>query len=249
MTDADDSAFPADDKLAELEAAERRLDEAIPALAATVGAEPEHEAALLEELKIAARSYWNLWQLPRDRPDFQPSVAKRKLASRRRSIRKVTDSVVRGLPDPYFRLVEAVAGPELLAKFQEVNDAMAAAIHAAEHVAEFAAPSSTDRCMNQLFINLASIFRAATGMQPTHTWNDVKGDFTSPFDRFVREAAATIDPDIATHGSVAEAIRRIWAKHTYKPDDPRARDVIEVLEQAAKQRAGGRVARRAKPPS
>src|SRR5687767_10979268 len=113
MTDADDSAFPADDKLAELEAAERRLEEAIPVLAAIVGAGPEHEAELLRLLQLAARSYWNLRQLPRDRPDFQPSVAKLKLASRRRSIQKAIDSV-HDLPDPYFRLVEAAVGPELL---------------------------------------------------------------------------------------------------------------------------------------
>jgi hypothetical protein len=248
MTDADDSAFPVDDKHPEHAAASRRLDEALPALAAIVGAGPEQQAVLREELEIAARSYWNLRQLPRPRLDFHPSVAKRKLAGLRRSIGKVTKSL-RGFPDPYFRFAEALVGSELLARHLTDADAIRAALEGIEDVIDFAVPSSTDRCVDLLFSHLAKIFTAATGMRPTHTWNDPEGNFTSPFDRFAREAAAAIDPEIKNHGSVAEAIRRIWAKHNHKPDDPRYRALFEALDRAAQRRAGGHVARRAKPPS
>jgi hypothetical protein len=85
-------------------------------------------------------------------------------------------------------------------------------------------------------------------MRPTHTWTEDKG-FTSPFDRFAHKAAVTIDPEIMNHGSVAEAIRRIWAEHNDKPDDPRYRALLEALDRAAERCPGGRIARRAKPPS
>jgi hypothetical protein len=247
MTDADDSAFPVDDKHPEHAAASRRLDEALPALAAIVGAGPGQQAVLREELEIAARSYWNLRQLPRPRLDFHPSVAKRKLAGLRRSIRKVTDSL-RGFPDPYFRFAEALVGSELLARHLTDADAIRATLEGIEDVIDFAVPSSTDRCVNLLFSNLATIFTGATGMRPTHTWTEDEG-FTSPFDRFAQKAAVTIDPNIANHGSVAEALRRIWAEYNTKPDDPRYRALFEALDRAAERRAGGHVARRAKPPS
>jgi hypothetical protein len=145
--------------------------------------------------------------------------------------------------------VKAFVGPELLARFLTDADAIVAELEGVEDVIDFAVPSSTDRCVDLLFGNLAKIFTAATGMRPTHTWTEDEEGFTSPFDRFAWRAAVTIDPDIANHGSIAEAIRRIWATYNDEPDDPRYRALFEALDRTAERHSGGRVARRAKPSS
>ena len=94
-------------------------------------------------LRIAARSYWHKRWVSTGRPGWQPSVAKRKLAGLRRSIRKATDSL-RGFPDPLFSFLEETVGRERLARYLEDTDAIMAALEGVEDVNGW--PLKTQTC-------------------------------------------------------------------------------------------------------